>query len=423
MSQQQEMELTTTSKNDNITDIEMDPKERYGFEYDIDAWYNLFKDFTATTEFIPLTIDEAKIICKQYEYSILNKKENELNSLDYEILDNLRNKIDNQMKSENIYFIRMSTRSPKDAAYQSEKMKEVLQRKLNERNYVTTKQEYLSNEEIQNNEFISFFESQIESLCVESGNEILELLTTSTRVYEDLIIALQYRNNNEWNIQIVLRNYILNHDIALEFRGFVYNKKLTALSQYYDALYYEKLNKNKQVYQHAIQSFFDNFIKEKLPWNNCILDFILIEDNNDNNNTQQENNLNLKVEILEFNPFNRFTGPALFSWSKDIEILKGNEPFEFRLRTEPLPVLRNENLKRKKEEDEEDNRNLEVMLQISCLDENLLSEHSNLINLVEEFMDDDLQRINSNLRYVLQKTTKESFMDYLKEKQEFSKEV
>jgi hypothetical protein len=51
-----------------------------------------------------------------------------------------------------------------------------------------------------------------------------------------------------------------------------------------------------------------------------------------------------RTVIIEFNPFDRFTGPALFDWERDSELLCGNgrssstaqsDAVELRIRTEP----------------------------------------------------------------------------------------
>jgi len=44
---------------------------------------------------------------------------------------------------------------------------------------------------------------------------------------------------------------------------------------------------------------------------------------------------NLKVYIVEVNPFAEFAGAGLFSWTEDDDILYGDAPFEFRVANKP----------------------------------------------------------------------------------------
>ena len=465
------------------------PEERYGFAYDIDQWYPKCRDFTFPTEFLPISQEEAKVMIKQYEINVLHQKV-QLNEEEYEIYKQLEQKIEEILQThfydeeEDIVaaFVRMSSRSPKDAAFSSENMKQLLSKKLYEKKAAFRKTKSTSQVLVQNYEFIAFFEAQLETLKFESAQQVLELHCTSRRVYDDLKTALQYKsdenNKNEnlrWNTQMVFRKWSENHDIMLEFRGFVYNRKLTAISQYFDPLYFEKLNKNKNVYLKAMQSFYDS-VKDQIPFDNCIIDFLITEpesdeeedeeqedeeeeeqeeeeqdqegedkesdeeeeDNNEKINPdnqkefldlgeetkivkehplteQEENELlsKLKVQVIEFNPFNRFTGAALYTWLEDLDLFRGEREFEFRIRTEPISLLRN-TIQAQKENDEEKVSEAKTMMLLNLMevDSSVLDEYSDLLEMVDTFMSDDVERINSNLRYVLAKTSKESFLNY-----------
>jgi len=109
----------------------------------------------------------------------------------------------------------------------------------------------------------------------------------------------------------------------MEFRGFVYKQKFTALSQYNHQYVSKRLIDNKKVIEDRIISFWEEYIapslknKEKLQ--SYVVDFALTGDNFD------------KVWVVELNPFLTSTSSNLFSWSTDNKILH-NGPFEFRLR-------------------------------------------------------------------------------------------
>ena len=119
-----------------FTDVDMTPYERYGFDYDIDQWYEKCKEFTFKTEFLPVTKEEAKVIVKQYEINVLKQQDQTLDEKDYEIYKVLEEKIENVLQA-NFYdeeedqavaFVRMSSRSPKDASFTSEGFRQLLKK-------------------------------------------------------------------------------------------------------------------------------------------------------------------------------------------------------------------------------------------------------------------------------------------------------
>lgn len=386
-----------------FTATDMTPHERYGFDYDIDQWYEKCKDFTFKTVFLPITQTEAKVIIKQYEINILKQNDKIFGEEDYEIYKKLEERIEDTLQA-NFYdeeedaavaFVRMSSRSPKDASFTSDEFKQILKRKLMEKGRMLP-------EDVQNEEFISFFEAQIETLHFDSAEKILDIHCASTRVYEDLQRALEFKSH-DWTIHFVFRELAKNHDIALEFRGFVYKRSLNALSQYYDPLYFRKLHKFKDIYLESIKQFFES-VKDQIPWENCVMDFLITEAEDLDEPTLDD----LQVQVVEFNPLNRFTGAALFSWTHDTPLFCAEKPFEFRIRTEPLPVLSNANIPYSSGGDAK----TAIQLNLMDVDPTIINQYQDLLGMLENFMDDDFERINANLRYVLQKTSKETFLQY-----------
>lgn len=66
---------------------------------------------------------------------------------------------------------------------------------------------------------------------------------------------------------------------------------------------------------------------------NYVIDFILISET-----PEQGMYTNLKVWIVEINPFGEFAGAGLFQWENDMATLKGRNPFEFRYVETPDPT-------------------------------------------------------------------------------------
>ena len=117
--------------------------------------------------------------------------------------------------------------------------------------------------EKQNAEWKAFFAAQINSLCIATGREAIELLIDSERVYIGMTTNHPHYNNplftlltdikrafelynlsGNWNVYIAVRKWI-PHSIQGEFRGFVWKKKLTAISQYFDILHTSNHNNHK----------------------------------------------------------------------------------------------------------------------------------------------------------------------------------
>jgi hypothetical protein len=81
-------------------------------------------------------------------------------------------------------------------------------------------------------------------------------------------------------------------DIDLqEFRGFVHQKKLTAISQYIASCYFEDMAKQKTQFQDTILQYFNNILCPLLPFENCVIDFAVLGLN--------------EVKLIEINPWVR----------------------------------------------------------------------------------------------------------------------
>jgi len=229
-------------------------------------------------------------------------------------------------------------------------------------------------------EFKSFFESQIESLKISNGKEAVDLLINSERVNADIKIAFElFEGTQSWNLQLAVRKWI-EHNISMEFRGFVFQRQLTALSQYFDMLYLPEVVSQKSKLLKLIQKKFDE-ISNVIPYDNCVVDFVVIGDEE-----------HPSVLVIEFNPWNRFTSASLFDWKKDIDTLEGRNIFQFRTLDKPLEVLRS--------------RKEESKFEFENISSDLLEEYSDLLGIVKSHLESNVDRINSNLRYTLNKRCK-----------------
>ena len=209
-------------------------------------------------------------------------------------------------------FVKLSTRSPKDSHIAFTKAREA---------YVDEKDTILVQDASGNDKLTLLGKAVVKSLRVRNGEEALKLFVSSDRVGEDLEYALEPgdANINE-RISVVVREWV---DIPLwaEFRGFVWNGKLTSIGQYSHPVLFPELLEKALVIQKDLEKFFD-FVKSKIPLDRYIIDFGWTDD---------------RVYLIEINPFDgELVFPAstgLWSWEEDRQQMM-YRPLELRLRHE-----------------------------------------------------------------------------------------
>eukprot|EP00731_Ephydatia_muelleri_P012938 Em0007g248a len=151
----------------------------------------------------------------------------------------LRKRIDDVIGSlspEAGVFVKLTTRSPKDSHVAFAKARRAFVSKLPS----------LGDNPSANNRLILLAEVVIQSLRVRSGEEAISLLVSSTRVGEDLDYALNPENDDfEKCTCLVVRKWV---DIPLwaEFRGFVWDGKLTSIGQYNHPVRFPQLIEHKE---------------------------------------------------------------------------------------------------------------------------------------------------------------------------------
>eukprot|EP01089_Gocevia_fonbrunei_P021407 TRINITY_DN8318_c0_g1_i2.p1 TRINITY_DN8318_c0_g1~~TRINITY_DN8318_c0_g1_i2.p1 ORF type:complete len:281 (-),score=36.93 TRINITY_DN8318_c0_g1_i2:67-909(-) len=266
------------------------------------------------TQFLDLTTDIANIFVKIHENTI------PLSSSEIQLVNDFLTQIDTalsslqQNSSSNQSFVRCSSRSPKDSRVSIQKCKETFEKEITKANS-------------DNDKLIALLKSSLAGLCVTNSKEVLDLLTSSKRIYEDFsqdLVKIKQSNSLKFTQNVILREWV-NIPIEMEFRGFVYQKKLTALSQYYHTVYFPHLKDQISDIIEKIKSFWNDELINVIPIETSIVDFAVLE---------------TRILVIELNPFAIATDPALFSWKTDLDILEGREPFESRITQHPLPITK-----------------------------------------------------------------------------------
>lgn len=151
-----------------------------------------------------------------------------------------------------------------------------------------------------------------------SSIQIIKALVESSRTWDTL--------QNGFEKCLVLKQWI-DLPTELEFRCFIYNDTLRAISQYgYDSmshmgygsqsLYQYQSYDNQQDLILRIQQFY-NSIRQYIPYPDCIMDIIVLDSLKDSSFN------NLGIFLIEFNCFGAESpaGSALFNWILDSHIL------------------------------------------------------------------------------------------------------
>ncbi|CAF4596981.1 unnamed protein product, partial [Rotaria sp. Silwood1] len=280
------------------------------FEY----YYDIIKQWTFPSAILSMNEDDIKalhnghLLFKKSSFDDDDKKTEECFQ-QYQQLFKLSNAIDS-CDIQRPIFVRLSTRSPKDAILllNKEKSKRLFQKVLNEMEPDDTSEH--------NRRLIALDEASIRLLAVNDGFHAVQVLLASERIQDDLTSCS--------SLNLIIRQFIFDRrNLKSELRAFIFKHKLTALTQYNEYIFDKNLLRKKDLILKSIKNFFQNeHVLERIPYENCILDLILIE--NENNNYQ--------IFICEINPLAEFAGTGLFSWLNDRNILLGRQEFEFRIK-------------------------------------------------------------------------------------------
>ena len=301
--------------------IEKEEERRaYFFSTGLDQWYKELEDVTIPTTFLTLTPDEAREMVSYWTQYYCHKSSHDsiLDESDIKIppaLNSLVERISNMISTfspDDGVFVKLSTRSPKDShiAFAS----------------AVKSYKSLPSPSSGNDKLITFGDISLDSLRVTNGREAIKLFISSDRVGEDLEYALEPGDKDfDARVSIVIRKWV-KIPLWSEFRGFVWDGKLTSIGQYnHPVVFTELLGKTEQI-KSDLQAFYDR-IKTKIPLQRYIIHFAWVKDH---------------VYLIEINPFDgEIVYPAstgLWSWDEDRDHMMRGE-LALRVRTEEQSEL------------------------------------------------------------------------------------
>ncbi|KAJ6245765.1 cell division cycle protein [Anaeramoeba flamelloides] len=133
----------------------------------------------------------------------------------------------------------------------------------------------------------------------------------------------------EKKIFLVVKKWI-EIEPMFEFRGFVKNNNLTAVTQRHTEVCFPELELYAKDISKTIRSFFKSSLQNLDFLSNnkdYIIDFFIYQKNLFDD---------FKITILGIDSFNKFKNPGLFNWVTDKNVLFGNAKYQFRFRMKPL---------------------------------------------------------------------------------------
>ncbi|CAF0885636.1 unnamed protein product [Didymodactylos carnosus] len=289
------------------TTSEIETYQNNALKANIEEWQTILQNETFPTSYCPISYEDATYFLEIYDVyfknlqpehiweRLLNWRQNftdkSSNKLDW--LNGICLRLDNSVNEfkqsfTNGLFVKTSSRSAKDAPVYQKKFMDSYKQELSKYS--------VEEQKIENNQIICLLTAAFNGLKVNNVDDILNQFVCSERIYQDMLLATEAYDrrksvdvNLEFRENFVLRPFI-QIDVDMEYRGFVYDYKLTALSQYNYLLYSKRLNENKEKIEKFILQYYITRVKPKLESNNYlkhfIIDFALCEKKNIDKNIE-----------------------------------------------------------------------------------------------------------------------------------------
>lgn len=275
----------------------------------MEVWYDaLGPEITFETKFFEITVETAELLRSCYETRVLQKQAlSDAQTASLQMLESGLQKVIDEVRGEDEFvFVKTSCRSPKDTVIFASSFKEKYQAALKN-----------SGSRSENSKLVSLLEAAIDLLKTRNACEMLQVFTSSERIYQDMTVATS--NPERFEQHFAVRKWVTVPP-SLEFRGFYHAGKLNALAQYNHSCFYDVVHNNTDKLVKMIRKYFEEKVQPRLVGANiaqCIVDFAVTD-------IEKE-----EIWVIELNPFVYTTDAGLFSWMHERKILE-NGPFEFR---------------------------------------------------------------------------------------------
>jgi D123 len=298
-------------------------------DFHVEHWYEPLKEHTFKTTWFDLTREQAHALI-HYRHRALKPKsvrtriEASARQLVEQLDSSMAELFNNNIKDNNetfaftssssscLFFARLSSRSAKDAVMHSEQIKECFRAERAASN--------LNGLDDDVADMLAFVRACGMALAVKNGDDVLQLFAASQRISDDLSTALEL-DASSFSVKMIVRAFV-PLQFELEFRAFVARRRLAAVSQYYASIVAPAIVERKAELLADMQRFYDGVLEPLVPaeLTEFVIDFAWTLDG--------------RLVVVEINLPPPVAGSALFDRNSDADmaIVRGDAPFEFRIR-------------------------------------------------------------------------------------------
>ena len=258
-------------------------------------YYQQIEGFTFKSTVVGLSLEETQALLAAHTAFLAGAPEVDLASVEAKVEEGIagvRAKVGGACR----VFVRLSSRSPKDAIYHLDTFTELFKEKL---------AEFEDSEDVFS-KLHAFYKASTEVMAISSGKEASGLLRRSARIQGDL----QHCLDASEPMNLIVREFVA-FPVKNELRGFVHRGAFTALTQYNNLAFFPEHLATKQEVEAKVKTFMVGFIRAmQATLDSFVIDIAIDEAG--------------KVWVVEVNPFGELAGSCLFSWSKDRGVLQAH---------------------------------------------------------------------------------------------------
>lgn len=281
--------------------------------FDADVWYPCVAQHTMRTAFLPLTCCEAAAIVAYYDATFRSSIPQNFTTNVVATLEALEAKINELLEKDASFrrdgaFLRLCGRSPKDGEPTDPVVRaSIWESYLEALQKVQQRQVHPEDDDDTGNTRVAAISTTPSYLRVRTGADAMSLLLTSERVFTDMRDWLSYGEPE----QLVFREFVDSFDVSTEFRCYIHHGILVGISQYDTYAKYAFLQ-DASVRGKIVCAVIRAWRKvkdciETMDGSYC-LDF----------------GVDLAKEVaylIELSCFRNCTGPALFAWKGEANLV------------------------------------------------------------------------------------------------------
>jgi len=216
------------------------------------------------------------------------------------------------------FFVRLSSRSPKDAAG------------VNELAFLEEALKQRAGQKTLSGRFGLFCDLFLRGMRVKTGMEALHLLLASKRVTDDVLQALQADDayGIPYDLSVVVRTW--SHGVREdgEFRGFINSDgQLVAVSQYNEYFFQPELVEHREVIVQRLIEFVQGRLRPRLLGSRflpCVLDLVILQ----RGGIHEPFDPHGEIHVVELNPANERTSTALFDKGEVLRWVASENSFQ-----------------------------------------------------------------------------------------------